>query len=276
LTSDSEKEIAAPFTTAASQTIIKKEESLPCNLPSLHSQFGTLIEAAGTLDEPIDLTVDETGSETTMSEPIVAPEGAAARASIIPTPSVGPDTSPDVHANMNADEDNGEGTRADGDLRAEVTSDKRVPARSSSLPKQVAEAQTDRNADGVKVERTDDDYLLRSQNVTRYSNGLGLDHLDIIYHIDTQNSVMFCRLCVWVYILSLFLKAYSQITSRHSSIRHDRDSSSEGRISFPTHTPCRRLIDHCETEHPVESRKFASMTREKLAMIRAQMPDDGM
>jgi len=222
--------------------------------------------------------VDETESETIMNEPIVVPEGAAARASIIPTPSVGPDTSPDVHANMNADEDNGEGTRADGDLQDEVTSDKIVPARSPTLPKQVAEAQTDRNGDGVKVERTDDDYLLRSQDLTRHSNGLGLglDHLDIIYHIDTQNSVMFCRLCVWVYTLSLFLKAYSRITFRHSSIRRDRDSSSEGRISFPTHTPCRRLIDHCETEHPVESRKFASMTREKLAMIRAQMPDDGM
>ena len=181
---------------AAAQITVKEElqelsqESLPSKLPSLPSKSGTSTKAAGTLDAPIDLTMDDIDD----LEPRAAPEAP-------PISLASLDQSALLERTSSLDEPahggNSDGLRTDIDPikpQREGAATMAIAGPSSS-PEPAADDSADRDADNVKVESADD-ICLRSQSPISSENGLTLDHLDVIFH--TESSVMFCRLCVYV------------------------------------------------------------------------------
>ncbi|KIM77918.1 hypothetical protein PILCRDRAFT_605925 [Piloderma croceum F 1598] len=197
---------------------------------------------------PVDLTMDKTKAEQSFNEPNIATEGQMVTcASSSRFIAVGPATNIDGNTSQDTDANAGEVGRARDDSglvgQGEAVVESAIAA--PALPPRRAD---NCNCTDMKMEDVDENRILLARSPPQ----LTVDYLDLIYH--TESPVVFCRLCI---------------------IRQDKDSSPDIRVSFPINTSRHKLIDHYETEHPVEARKFALMRPEKLAKIRSQIPRSG-
>ena len=270
LNSGSEGQTLSPHSMTAALTAVKVElqeleqESVAFNPSSLCKQSGTPIGAASTDGRPIDSTMGQTEPDQFLNEPNTAPCPTAICASSSHFNSIGPETNIDENTCEVTDTSTGEGRHVRGDIdlvRHEEAAIEVAIAGPSSSPRRATG-----NLPYVKMENPDENYMLHHQLPLQ----LTVDHLDLIYHIESP--VIFCRLCVYVCVSLLLSKACSRTIVAIYSIHQDKTSSSDIRVSFPINTPRRKLFYHCETEHPVEARKLALMGPEKLAQIRARIP----
>lgn len=210
LTSDSEKESLKSHEMITTQTPKKEvedldHESLAVNLPSLHTHSEEPTKAAGTVDEPIDLTMDESELEENLESLTAAPEDLSlGRVSSGESASVLPESSRVRHL-TDADRTDGDERRTDSGLtkQKDETAVEMAFGICSGPP---ADDITAGKSGDVKVERSDNDFLL-SQSPIQSPSGSNFLWLDIIFH--TEVSAMFCRLCVCVSSLSSFFETRS-------------------------------------------------------------------
>lgn len=168
-----------------------EQENLDANFPSSR-KLPEITETARTFNGPIDLTTDDTESEERSKDRSTTPE--ALRTSLSPSHSTGTEPSSDKHTSKEPDGDNDEGGPSGDDsdlLREEEAAVETVTAKPSPSPTpRPTSSLTNSNSTDVKVEDVNDNYLLCPNPPSQ----LTMDHLDVIYHI--ESSVVFCRLCV--------------------------------------------------------------------------------
>lgn len=259
----------------AAGTIVKEEsrelerEVLSFDLPSPPEPLYPRTEVLGTSDKPIDLTMDEADSERHLNTKMLGTQlerSSLHYPSMTTTTSIGQDIEFDMVSPVANDKDQGDRTPDEGNTdfqmqEEEAAVEKAIAAASPSLASGDDTSLADNARPDVKTESAEDWDMLQLMFPTHTSR-LHVDHLDLIYEIDRAKMV--CRLCVYVrFYNDHFLILYP-------CLRISKGTSVIPR-SFLVHTPQHRLLDHCETEHPVQTARMARMTPEKIASIRRKL-----
>lgn len=215
-TGDSEGDPLSPHPMTVTQTASKddsqelEQESVDFDAPSLRKQSGITISIARELDMPVDLTIGQTEPEQSFNEPNIATEGqtvtcASSSRFIV----VGSETNVDGNTNQDTDANTGEVGHAGDDSGLVGPGESAVVSAiaAPSLLHRRADNLPSCNGTDVKMEDVDENHVLLVRSPPR----LTVDYLDLIYH--TESPVVFCRLCVYVRIPSLFDDTCSSLIS---------------------------------------------------------------
>lgn len=194
-----------------------EQESVDFDTTSLRKQSETPINVVRKLD--MDLTTDQTEPEQSFNEPnIVTEDEMVTCASSSRFISVGPETNNDGNTSLDTDANTGEVGRV-GDNSGLVVQGAAPVGSTIALPSfrpRRADNLPNCNCTEVKMEDIDENRTL----LVRSPPQLTVDYLNLIYH--TESPVVFCRLCMYVRILSPFCDTCSSLISEYIKTKTHR------------------------------------------------------